>query len=217
MKTIMIKSHQLKSSSWSGGTTTQMDIFPETAVYGDRDFIFRVSSATIEESPSAFTPLPDYQRWIAMLSSPVVLEHDAAFRVPLEPFEVYHFDGGRQTRSVGQARDFNLMLRKGLYGWMKLLRPEVVSKSGQKWLKLVKLLELGDREPDHAAHLAMYYPVQLSLDERVQIVTTVRFGQQDQVLSPGDYLRLSGTVSELMAVEISMDPSGPLFVLYMET
>jgi hypothetical protein len=63
----------------------------------------------------------------------------------------------------------------------------------------------------------MYYPVQLSLDERVQIVTTVRFGQQDQVLSPGDYLRLSGTVSELMAVEISMDPSGPLFVLYMET
>lgn len=36
-------------SRWSGGTTTQLAIFPPGASYADRDFLWRVSSAAVED------------------------------------------------------------------------------------------------------------------------------------------------------------------------
>ena len=36
------------TTNWSGGTTTQLSIAPEGAVYADRDFLWRRSSATVE-------------------------------------------------------------------------------------------------------------------------------------------------------------------------
>ena len=50
------------TSTWSGGTTTQLAIAPEGAVYAERSFLWRVSSATVELETSDFTPLPDYNR-----------------------------------------------------------------------------------------------------------------------------------------------------------
>ena len=47
------------TTSWSGGTTTQLTIAPAGAVYADRDFLWRVSSATVELDESDFTALPD--------------------------------------------------------------------------------------------------------------------------------------------------------------
>ena len=35
-------------SNWSGGKTIQIAIAPEGAVYADRDFLWRVSSATAD-------------------------------------------------------------------------------------------------------------------------------------------------------------------------
>ena len=46
-------------SSWSGGTTTQVGIAPAGAVYASRDFMWRVSSATVDLEVSDFTALPD--------------------------------------------------------------------------------------------------------------------------------------------------------------
>ena len=54
-------------SRWSGGTTTQLCIAPEGADYAHRDFLWRVSSATVELEASDFTMLPDYHRWITTL------------------------------------------------------------------------------------------------------------------------------------------------------
>ena len=45
-------------SVWSDGTTTQLLIAPEGAHYAARDFLWRVSSATVELDESDFTPLP---------------------------------------------------------------------------------------------------------------------------------------------------------------
>jgi len=39
---------EYRTSSWSGGTTTQIAIFPPEAEYADRDFLWRVSSAAVE-------------------------------------------------------------------------------------------------------------------------------------------------------------------------
>ena len=100
-------------SRWSGGTTTQVAIAPEGAVYADRYFLWRVSSASVELEESEFTPLPDYWRWISTLEGEMRLSHNGALPVLLAPYEVHQFDGGAATRSWGRCTDYNLMLRKG--------------------------------------------------------------------------------------------------------
>lgn len=102
-------------SAWSGGQTTQIAIAPEGARYGDRDFLWRVSSATVELDESDFTPLPDYRRVIATLSGEIRLETGDR-QATLAPYEPFAFDGGDETRSHGRCTDFNLMLRKGKCG-----------------------------------------------------------------------------------------------------
>ena len=63
-------------SVWSGGTTTQLLIAPEGAHYAARDFLWRVSSATVELDESDFTPLPEYERLIATLQGGITLTHN---------------------------------------------------------------------------------------------------------------------------------------------
>ena len=72
-------------SAWSGGTTTQLAIYPENAVYADRDFLWRVSSATVDLEDSDFTPLPDYDRLIATLEGEIVLTHNGGAPLRLRP------------------------------------------------------------------------------------------------------------------------------------
>ena len=100
-------------SRWAGGTTAQIAIAPEGALYGDRDFLWRVSSARVELEESVFTPLPDYHRWISTLAGEVALSHQGGERITLAPYQIHQFDGGWETRSRGRCTDFNLMLRKG--------------------------------------------------------------------------------------------------------
>ena len=41
--------------AWTGGTTTQLAIWPEEADYASRRFDWRVSSARVEQEKSDFT------------------------------------------------------------------------------------------------------------------------------------------------------------------
>ena len=110
-------------AKWSGGTTTQLAIWPENAVYADRDFLWRVSSATVDLEASDFTPLPDYDRLIATLQGEIVLTHNGGEPLRLRPLEVHAFSGADATHSVGRCTDFNLMLRRGrAAGSMEALR-----------------------------------------------------------------------------------------------
>ncbi len=100
-------------SHWSGGKTIQVAIAPKGAVYADRDFLWRVSSATADLDESDYTPLPDYQRWLSVFDRPIRLQHDGGEIITLNPYEIHCFDGGAATHSWGRCVDFNLMLRKG--------------------------------------------------------------------------------------------------------
>ncbi len=100
-------------SKWAGGTTTQVGIGPQGAVYADRDFLWRISSATVELPESDFSALGDYERYIATLEGGMRLQHDGGDFIDLAPFDVHRFDGGAKTHSWGCCTDFNLMLRKG--------------------------------------------------------------------------------------------------------
>ncbi len=101
------------TTQWSGGTTTQLSIAPRGALYADRDFLWRVSSATVELDESDFTALPDYRRYISTVRGEMTLRHNGGEALTLRPGDVHAFDGGDETHSAGRCTDFNLMLRKG--------------------------------------------------------------------------------------------------------
>ena len=46
------------TTKWSGGLTTQLGIAPASAVYADRDFLWRLSSATVEDAESDLQRCP---------------------------------------------------------------------------------------------------------------------------------------------------------------
>jgi environmental stress-induced protein Ves len=62
------------ASLWNGGLTYEYLIYPETANYSDRDFTFRISSATIEKVPSEFTKFKGYYRYLVMLDNGLHIE-----------------------------------------------------------------------------------------------------------------------------------------------
>jgi len=113
MEWILLTQEQYLTTLWSGGTTTQMAIAPEGAVYADRDFLWRFSSARVELEHSDFTALPDYNRLISVLDGELDMVIDGGERFKLEPLTLCSFDGGVPVESWGQCTDFNLMLRKG--------------------------------------------------------------------------------------------------------
>lgn len=108
-----ISASEYITSYWSGGATTQIAIAPAGAQYADRNFLWRISSATVELESSDFTPLPDYERFLSILRGEIAVFHDDGEPIKLTPGKIHRFDGGAGTRAEGTCVDFNLMLRKG--------------------------------------------------------------------------------------------------------
>ncbi|WP_312701872.1 HutD family protein [Sedimentibacter sp.] len=116
INTRLITEDEYITTAWSGGKTTQLFIYPEEADYSRRNFKFRLSSATVESEKSEFTKLEGVYRFITPLDGRLKLTHDHIQYIDLKPFEVYEFDGNKDTVSFGKVRDFNLMLRSGAEG-----------------------------------------------------------------------------------------------------
>lgn len=113
MKWTLLTKERYVTTLWSGGTTTQLAIAPEGAVYADRDFLWRLSSAGVELDHSDFTSLPDYNRLISILRGEMKLKIGEGEPFPLEPLQLCAFDGGVPVESWGKCTDYNLMMRKG--------------------------------------------------------------------------------------------------------
>ena len=111
------------TSTWKGGKTTELFILPERASYKERNFIARLSSATIEISSSEFTMLNGIKRFITPITHPFLLESNIKKTFLLKPFEVYEFSGDEKTCSYGMSQDFNLMIdSKKADAWMKAIK-----------------------------------------------------------------------------------------------
>ena len=111
------------TSTWKGGKTTELFILPERASYKERNFIARLSSATIETSSSEFTMLNGIKRFITPITHPFLLESNIKKTFLLKPFEVYEFSGDEKTCSYGMSQDFNLMIdSKKAVAWMKAIK-----------------------------------------------------------------------------------------------
>ncbi|MBS7253194.1 HutD family protein [Flavobacterium branchiicola] len=98
-----------KSSVWSGGLTYEYMIYPETANYAERDFIFRISSATIEEVPSLFTQFKSYHRYLVMLDNDLNVEVNKEQKT-YEKYEIMEFNSADEVTSYTKGNDFNWMV-----------------------------------------------------------------------------------------------------------
>ena len=130
MEILHLTGKDYKTSAWSGGTTTELFIWPANANYGKRAFTFRVSSATVELAESDFTPLVGVERYITPLTGGFTLTHPGKAPVNMGPLDTpYRFSGEEATHCVGQATDFNLML-KGVPGEMTVCNQSAPIRPG---------------------------------------------------------------------------------------
>lgn len=131
----IIRREEQSTGAWSGGTTTQLAIYPENSDYKARNFIWRLSTARVDVEESTFTSLPGIMRHIMIIEGEMRLLHEGHYSVLLRPFEQDSFSGGWTTKSIGCARDFNLMLSKGCKGGLEALPTdggELVQVAGRR-------------------------------------------------------------------------------------
>jgi uncharacterized protein len=121
MEFTIIASGLFKAAHWSGGTTTELFIYPPSADYRQKKFQFRLSTATVETDNSDFTPLPGISRKLMVLDGTITLIHEGHYTRQLNKFDVDEFEGGWKTSSAGECTDFNLMTTGKTSGAIKAL------------------------------------------------------------------------------------------------
>ena len=105
----IINKHEQKTTLWSGGKTTELFIYPEDCSYAERNFQFRISSATIETENSEFTRLPGFKRHLMILDGELKIYHKHHYQKTLYQFDTDEFMGDWDTSAEGKVIDFNLM------------------------------------------------------------------------------------------------------------
>ncbi len=109
-------------SRWSGGTTTELFIWPHGASYAERRFGIRISTATVDIAESTFTKLPGVTRYIAPLGDGFTLKIGQNEPEFIPHAAVKRFDGGEDVTCAGAGRDLNLML-SGAAGELIMIKP----------------------------------------------------------------------------------------------
>lgn len=102
--------------NWAGGTSTEIFIHPSTANFAERNFLFRISTATVEKEETVFSFFKDITRHLMILKGELELIHEGRYTKRLKPFEQDIFSGEWKTRSIGKVTDFNLMLKENATG-----------------------------------------------------------------------------------------------------
>ncbi|MCB0737659.1 MAG: HutD family protein [Bacteroidetes bacterium] len=110
-----------KTAKWSGGTTTELFIYPPTANFKKGDYSLRLSLATIDKSETVFTPKPDVERHLMVLNGPISLSHNNKDYELFAPFRVSKFKGDDLTKSKGIGRVLNLMFKQTCQGQLEMV------------------------------------------------------------------------------------------------
>jgi uncharacterized protein len=100
------------TAKWAGGTTTQLAIFPAGTEYTKFNFLFRLSTATVEVPESTFTFMPGVKRHLMILDGALDIDHKGRYKKHLPKFGYDVFDGEWPTTAKGMVTDFNLMVRE---------------------------------------------------------------------------------------------------------
>ncbi len=143
-----------KTTEWAAGNTTELYIYPPNSDFKSRQFLWRLSRATVMSLSSTFTPLYGVIRWIMPLDGPLSLKHKkdgkVLYRITLAPFQAHSFKGDWETESEGKVADFNLMLKEGARGHLAHVKLENESKG------ILSLLEKYAIKRSKQASIALY-------------------------------------------------------------
>ena len=123
MKWKIIDKEDFIVTKWTGGETTQLFIYPEDAIFSEKNFLWRVSSATFTSTESKFSDFTGYQRYILPLEGKLALSHKGLYNRELDKYEVEYFDGTWTTFSKNSldCRDYNFIVRNGNLAKMQIL------------------------------------------------------------------------------------------------
>ncbi len=102
----------MKKMTWSGGTITELFIYPENSEFENRDFIFEISTATVDVEQSNFTIFNNYNRIIMTLDNEFVVTHNDKETIALSKYEPHTFYGGDKTISRGKVNDYNFIMNR---------------------------------------------------------------------------------------------------------
>lgn len=121
MKFSVSKAKDRTTAQWAGGTTTQLAIFPGKAEYTKFNFLFRISTATVQVPESTFTFMPGVTRHLMILDGTLDIDHKGRYKKHLDKFGYDVFDGEWPTTARGMVTDFNLMVREKAVGKVQAL------------------------------------------------------------------------------------------------
>jgi environmental stress-induced protein Ves len=102
--------------NWASGTSTEIFIHPPNGSFAERNFLFRISTATVAEEESTFTFFEGITRHLMILKGKLELIHKGRYTKQLGPYDQDIFSGEWNTFSKGKVTDFNLMLKAGATG-----------------------------------------------------------------------------------------------------
>lgn len=121
MRILHSKAKERTTADWAGGTTTQLAIFPENSEFMKFNFLFRISTATVEIEESVFTFMPGVTRHLMILDGVLDINHTGRYKKHLDKFGYDVFDGEWPTKAKGRVTDFNLMTREKANGKLQAI------------------------------------------------------------------------------------------------
>lgn len=144
MRWKIIDKEDFKVTKWAGGETRQLAIYPEDAIFSDKNFLWRVSSATFTSTESKFSDFTGYQRYILPLEGELAVSHEGLYHRVLEKYEVEYFDGSWTTfsRNSLDCKDYNFIVRNG-----NLAKLQILSRGDEyslKGLEIVTIFSMDD-------------------------------------------------------------------------
>lgn len=113
LKISQLHKDTITPTNWSGGKTYEYFIYPKDSQYNQRNFLVRISSATIEDTPSVFTKFDYYQRYLVMLTNDLKVNINQQDKL-YPKGELFKFQSSDEVLSYSQGDDFNLMLSQSV-------------------------------------------------------------------------------------------------------
>ena len=111
MKYLKISKHHISPSIWDGGKTFEYYIYPPETSYANRDFLFRISAASLEKEPSFFTRFENFQRFLVMLDNDLIIRRNNKIEHYSQQ-DIFVFDSSDDIISQSLGNDINVMVAK---------------------------------------------------------------------------------------------------------
>jgi environmental stress-induced protein Ves len=104
---------KLSSIKWDGGISKEYYLYPNNTSYQNKDFLIRLSTATIDKKPATFTLIIGYTRYLMMLDKSLELKINGRDIIK-KPFETIIFKSEDDVISNTTGIDYNLMLSEDI-------------------------------------------------------------------------------------------------------